>query len=98
VAGAALSPSRSSRARTAAVACAPRYAVQSLAQSTLWRAGHAVSCRYAAADDSNTGLIGKRCLVRSCQRGPKGFAARESKWMGSDFNGAFAQFVKVHSV
>ena len=59
------------------------------------RTGPAVSCSYAVADNVNAALIGRRCLVRSCQRGPKGFSAHESKWMGSDFNGAFAQVVKV---
>jgi NADPH:quinone reductase-like Zn-dependent oxidoreductase len=39
-------------------------------------------------------LIGRRVLVRPCMR-PGGFACTETIWMGSDFDGAFAQFVKV---
>jgi NADPH:quinone reductase-like Zn-dependent oxidoreductase len=36
-------------------------------------------------------LIGKRVLVRPCRR----TNSYDTEWMGSDFNGAFAQFVKV---
>lgn len=39
-------------------------------------------------------LIGARVLVRACMR-THGFASMEHIWMGSDFDGAFAQFVKV---
>jgi NADPH:quinone reductase-like Zn-dependent oxidoreductase len=39
-------------------------------------------------------VIGRRVLVRPCMR-PLGFASMESIWMASDFDGAFAQFVKV---
>jgi NADPH:quinone reductase-like Zn-dependent oxidoreductase len=39
-------------------------------------------------------IIGSRVLVRPCIR-PAGFASMENIWMGSDFDGAFAQFVKV---
>lgn len=39
-------------------------------------------------------LLGQRVLVRACMR-PAGFASPENIWMGSDFDGAFAQFVKV---
>ncbi len=39
-------------------------------------------------------LLGKRALVRSSIR-PEGFQSTENLWMGSDFDGAFAQFVKV---
>ena len=39
-------------------------------------------------------LIGRRILVRACMR-IDGFASTETIWMGSDFDGAFAQFVKV---
>lgn len=38
--------------------------------------------------------IGARVLVRSCMR-PHGFASMETVWLGTDFDGAFAQFVKV---
>ncbi len=41
-------------------------------------------------------LSGARVLVRPCMR-PSGFGSRENIWMGSDFDGAFAQFVKVRS-
>jgi len=39
-------------------------------------------------------LFGKRVLVRPCIR-PHGFSSMENIWMASDFDGAFAQFVKV---
>ena len=39
-------------------------------------------------------LVGRRVLVRPCMR-PRGFAWTENIWMASDFDGAFAQFVKV---
>jgi NADPH:quinone reductase-like Zn-dependent oxidoreductase len=42
----------------------------------------------------NRHLIGQRVLVRACMR-PDGFSSPENIWMGSDFDGAFAQFVKV---
>ena len=37
---------------------------------------------------------GTRVLVRPCMR-PEGFDSMQNIWMGSDFDGAFAQFVKV---
>ena len=46
---------------------------------------------------TNRHLLGRRVLVRACMR-PHGFSSPESPeniWMGSDFDGAFAQFVKV---
>lgn len=39
-------------------------------------------------------LIGRRILVRACMR-TNGFTSMETIWMASDFDGAFAQFVKV---
>ncbi len=39
-------------------------------------------------------IIGARVLVRPCMR-PAGFGSMDNIWMGSDFDGAFAQFVKV---
>ncbi len=42
----------------------------------------------------NKELLWKRVLVRACMR-PHGFDSMENIWMGSDFDGAFAQFVKV---
>jgi NADPH:quinone reductase-like Zn-dependent oxidoreductase len=38
--------------------------------------------------------LGRRVLVRPCMR-PEGFGSMETVWMGSDFDGAFAQFVRV---
>lgn len=38
--------------------------------------------------------IGKRVLVRSCMR-PHGFDSMETTWLGTDIDGAFAQFTKV---
>ncbi|MEX1236616.1 MAG: alcohol dehydrogenase family protein [Roseovarius sp.] len=38
--------------------------------------------------------IGARVLVRPCMRAA-GFARMDTLWMGSDFDGAFAQYVKV---
>ncbi len=52
--------------------------------------GHVV----AVADGVDEAMVGKRVLVRSCMR-PAGFGSMENIWMGSDFDGAFAQFVKV---
>lgn len=46
------------------------------------------------ADSSDSALIGRRVLVRPCMR-PHGFDSMLNVWMGSDFDGAFAQFVKV---
>lgn len=43
---------------------------------------------------TNRHLLGRRVLVRACMR-LKGFSSFENIWMGSDFDGAFAQFVKV---
>jgi NADPH:quinone reductase-like Zn-dependent oxidoreductase len=40
------------------------------------------------------GYMGKRVLVRACMR-PAGFGSMDTVWMGSDFDGAFAQFVTV---
>lgn len=43
---------------------------------------------------ANHHLLGRRVLVRACMR-PNGFSSHENIWMGSDFDGAFAEFVKV---
>ena len=48
----------------------------------------------AVAPDGEKSTIGSRVLVRPCVR-PAGFDSMENLWMGSDFDGAFAQFVKV---
>ncbi len=46
------------------------------------------------ASDVDPALLGRRALVRACMR-PKGFGAMDNVWMGSDFDGAFAQYVSV---
>lgn len=45
-------------------------------------------------DGKHEHLVGKRVLVRACMR-PKGFGSLENVWMASDFDGAFAKYVKV---
>ncbi len=47
-----------------------------------------------AGGHSGRPLLGRRVLARACMR-PEGFSSPENIWMGSDFDGAFAQFVKV---
>lgn len=39
-------------------------------------------------------IVGRRVLVRPCMR-TRGFQSMETVWMGSDFDGSFAQYVKV---
>ena len=39
-------------------------------------------------------LIGRRALVRSCMR-VDGFASMDTVWLGSDLDGAFAEYVRV---
>ena len=48
----------------------------------------------AAGDAAGARQLGKRVLVRACMR-PHGFGSLENVWMASDFDGAFAQYVKV---
>src|SRR5450432_785648 len=48
----------------------------------------------AVAAGSEDSAIGSRVLVRPCIR-PRGTSSMDSVWMASDFDGAFAQFVKV---
>ncbi|NQV87344.1 MAG: zinc-binding dehydrogenase [Woeseiaceae bacterium] len=48
----------------------------------------------AVASGGDASIIGTRVIVRSCMR-PVGFDWMENIWLGSDFDGAFAQFVKV---
>jgi NADPH:quinone reductase-like Zn-dependent oxidoreductase len=45
-------------------------------------------------DASDAELIGRRVLVRPCMR-TNGFGNLDNIWMASDFDGAFAEFVKV---
>ncbi|TCL07980.1 NADPH:quinone reductase-like Zn-dependent oxidoreductase [Shimia isoporae] len=47
----------------------------------------------AAGPEAKT-AIGTRVLVRACMR-ERGFDHMDNIWMGSDFDGAFAQYVKV---
>lgn len=47
-----------------------------------------------AHGESHSALIGKRVLVRACMR-PEGYETMHNIWMASDFDGAFAQYVKV---
>ncbi|MBT3225203.1 MAG: zinc-binding dehydrogenase [Calditrichaeota bacterium] len=48
----------------------------------------------AVAPGGDESTIGSRVLVRACMR-QSGFESMDNIWMGSDFDGAFAQFVKV---
>ena len=48
----------------------------------------------AVAPGVDVSLLGARVLVRPCMR-PFGFDSIENEWMGSDFDGAFAQYVAV---
>ncbi|KAA3633694.1 MAG: alcohol dehydrogenase, partial [Proteobacteria bacterium] len=41
-------------------------------------------------------LVGRRVLVRACMR-PNGYDVMDNVWMASDFDGAFAEFVKVRA-
>ena len=51
----------------------------------------------SVAADVDSRLVGVRVLVRPCMR-RDGFESMRNIWMGSDFDGAFAQFVKVPAV
>jgi len=48
----------------------------------------------AVAPGGDKSTIGSRVLVRACMR-RSGFGSMDNIWMGSDFDGTFAQFVKV---
>ena len=48
----------------------------------------------SVVDNEQLSLIGKRVLVRPCNR-KLDFNSLDNIWMGSDYNGAFAQYVKV---
>lgn len=50
--------------------------------------------RIVAAGPGGAADIGARVIVRSSMR-PKGFGAMETRWLGTDMDGAFAQYVKV---
>jgi NADPH:quinone reductase-like Zn-dependent oxidoreductase len=44
--------------------------------------------------DAHKHLLGKRVIIRACIR-HKGYDSFENIWMASDFDGAFAQYVKI---
>lgn len=46
--------------------------------------------------DVDSNLMSKRVLIRPCIREPS-FASLDNIWMGSDFDGAFAQYVKIRA-
>lgn len=48
----------------------------------------------ATGPGGDAATIGQRVLVRACMR-KNGFDQMDNVWMGSDFDGAFAQYVKV---
>lgn len=48
----------------------------------------------AAGEGASKDLLGKRALIRSCIR-TEGWDSLENIWMASDFDGAFAQYVKI---
>lgn len=55
----------------------------------------ALAPELAGAKPPAQGLVlGQRVLVRSCMR-VQGFASMETRWLGTDFDGAFAGYVKV---
>lgn len=45
-------------------------------------------------DEADKHLLGKRVLIRACIRN-EGYDSMENIWMASDFDGAFAQYVKI---
>lgn len=47
-----------------------------------------------AGRQENSRLVGSRVIVRACMR-PNGYDSMDNVWMASDFDGAFAQYVKV---
>lgn len=47
-----------------------------------------------AGSTAGAELVGRRVIVRACMR-PDGYGTMDNVWMGSDFDGAFAQYVKV---
>ena len=48
----------------------------------------------AVGPDGDEGRLGERVLVRACMR-HHGYDSMDNIWMGSDFDGAFAQYVKA---
>jgi NADPH:quinone reductase-like Zn-dependent oxidoreductase len=51
-------------------------------------------CVAAVGPGGDERLLGLRVLIRSCMR-TEGFESMENIWMASDFDGAFAQYVRV---
>jgi len=50
----------------------------------------------SVAEDGDKSLINQRVLIRPCIR-EHGFGSLDNIWMGSDFDGAFAQYVKIRA-
>ncbi len=48
----------------------------------------------ASGEGTPSSLFGQRVIVRACMR-PNGYDTMDNIWMASDFDGAFAQYVKV---
>lgn len=48
----------------------------------------------SAADDVDAALLGKRVLIRACMR-ESDFDSLDCVWLGSDIDGAFAQYLKA---
>lgn len=48
----------------------------------------------SVGSNADADLMSKRVIVRSCMRS-QGFDSMETVWLGSDLDGAFAQYVKV---
>lgn len=48
----------------------------------------------AVGSETDSSLMGKRALIRACSR-TDGWDSKENIWMASDYDGAFAQFVKI---
>jgi NADPH:quinone reductase-like Zn-dependent oxidoreductase len=84
-------------AATDAVADAPQAARTGWSEPTPFPFIQGTDCCgrvVASGDATGKALIGSRVLVRPCMR-TNGFAALDTVWMGSDFDGAFAQYVKA---
>jgi len=50
----------------------------------------------SVASELDSALLGKRVLIRPCIR-EHGFGSLDNIWMGSDFDGAFAEYVKIRA-
>jgi NADPH:quinone reductase-like Zn-dependent oxidoreductase len=56
--------------------------------------GRVVALAPDVASAAASPALGQRVLVRACMR-VAGFGAPDTRWLGTDFDGAFAQYVKV---